>query len=93
MSNNIDVRAILGVQEKPPALFFDPVGPDRYAAMDRKRITEELFEELYMRINRINNRGIPADTKQLYEDLTITFCKILHAEEATIKGRASDGTD
>lgn len=88
MSNMINVRDILGVQEQPPALFFDPVGPDRYAAMDRKRITEELFEELYMRINRINNRGIPADTKQLYEDLTITFCKILHAEEATIKGRA-----
>ena len=88
MSNAINVREVLGIHEKLQPLFFDPAGPDRYAAMDRKRITEELFEELYRRINRINNRGIPEDTRQLYEELTVTFCKILHAEEVTIKGRA-----
>lgn len=47
MSNAINVREVLGIEEKRPPLFFDPVGPDRYAAMDRKRITESLFEEWY----------------------------------------------
>ena len=71
MSNAINVREVLGIEEKRPPLFFDPVGPDRYAAMDRKRITESLFEEWYRKINQTNTRGIPEDIRQLYESATI----------------------
>lgn len=87
MSNAINVREVLGIEEKRPPLFFDPVGPDRYAAMDRKRITESLFEEWYRKINQTNTRGIPEDIRQLYESATIAMCQILTEEERIIKGR------
>ena len=88
MANNINVREIMGAAERPRCLFFDPVGPDRYAAMDRKRITEQIFEEWYRKINTTNTRAIPADLKRLYEDATIALCQILTEEEKIIKGRA-----
>lgn len=87
MDNAINVREILGVNEKPAALFFDPVGPDRYTAMERKRITEQLFEEWYRKINATNTRGIPSDVRELYEAATIALCQILTEEEKLIKGR------
>lgn len=87
MSSAINVREVLGIQEKLPPLFFDPVGPDRYAAMDRKRITEQLFEEWYRKINATNTRGIPSDVRELYEAATIALCQILTEEERLIKGR------
>lgn len=88
MEQYIDVRKIMGANDTPVGLFFDPVGPDRYAAMDRKRITEQIFEEWYRKINTTNTRAIPADLKRLYEDATITLCQILTKEEDIIKGRA-----
>lgn len=88
MEQYIDVRKIMGANDTPAGLFFDPVGPDRYAAMDRKRITEQIFEEWYRKINTTNTRAIPADLKRLYEDATITLCQILTKEEDIIKGRA-----
>ena len=88
MSGKINVREILGVEETRPPLFFDPVGPDKYAAMDRKKITMQIFEEWYRRINQTNTRGIPADLKRMYEDATITLCRILTEEEHIIKGGA-----
>lgn len=88
MSNAINVREVLGIEEKRPPLFFDPVGPDRYAAMDRKRITESLFEEWYRKINQTNTRVIPEDIRQLYESATVAMCQILTEEERIIKGRA-----
>ena len=88
MANNINVREVMGAAERPRCLFFDPVGPDRYAAMDRKRITEQIFEEWYRKINATNTREIPEDVRSLYEDATIALCKILNKEEELIKGRA-----
>ena len=87
MDNYINVREVMGAVENRPPLFFDPVGPDRYAAMDRKRITEQIFEEWYRKINTTNTRAIPADLKRLYEDATIALCQILTKEEDIIKGR------
>ena len=84
----INVREIMGANDTPTGLFFDPVGPDRYAAMDRKRITEQIFEEWYRKINGTNTRGIPAEVRHLYEDATVALCKILTEEEKIIKGRA-----
>lgn len=83
----INVREIMGANDKPAVLFFDPVGPDRYAAMDRKRITEQIFEEWYRKINTTNTRAIPESVKHLYEEATITLCQILTEEENIIKGR------
>ena len=88
MEQYIDVRKIMGANDTPVGLFFDPVGPDRYAAMDRKRITEQIFEEWYRKINGTNTRGIPADVRRLYEEATIALCQILTKEEDIIKGRA-----
>lgn len=88
MEQYIDVREIMEANSKPVGLFFDPVGPDRYAAMERKRITEQIFEEWYRKINGTNTRGIPADVKHLYEEATIALCQILTKEEDIIKGRA-----
>lgn len=88
MDNYINVREVMGAVENRPPLFFDPVGPDRYAAMDRKRITEQIFEEWYRKINTTNTRAIPAELKRLYEDATIALCQILTEEEKIIKGRA-----
>ncbi|MBR2707346.1 MAG: hypothetical protein IKE74_08970 [Mogibacterium sp.] len=88
MERYIDVREIMGANDRPSGLFFDPVGPDRYAAMDRKRITESLFEEWYRKINQTNTRGIPEDIRQLYESATIALCQILTEEERIIAGRA-----
>lgn len=88
MDNYINVREVMGAAENRPPLFFDPVGPDRYAAMDRKRITEQIFEEWYRKINTTNTRAIPADLRRLYEDATIALCQILTEEEKIIKGRA-----
>lgn len=88
MENLINVREILGVEEKRPPLFFDPVGPDRYQAMDRKRITEQIFEEWYRKINATNTRALPKDLIQLYEDATIKLCAILSEEEKIIRGGA-----
>lgn len=88
MDNYINVREVMGAVESRPPLFFDPVGPDRYAAMDRKRITEQIFEEWYRKINGTNTRGIPAEVRHLYEDATVALCKILTKEEDIIKGRA-----
>lgn len=88
MEQYIDVRKIMGANDSPVGLFFDPVGPDRYAAMDRKRITEQLFEEWYRKINQTNTRGIPEDIRQLYESATIALCQILTEEERIIAGRA-----
>lgn len=88
MENYINVREVMGVVEARPALFFDKVGPDRYAAMDRKRITEQIFEEWYRKINTTNTRGIPEDIRHLYEQATIALCQILTEEEKIIKGRA-----
>jgi hypothetical protein len=88
MDNYINVREVMGAVENRPPLFFDPVGPDRYAAMDRKSITEQIFEEWYRKINTTNTRAIPADLKRLYEDATIALCQILTEEEKIIKGRA-----
>lgn len=87
MDNYINVREVMGAVENRPPLFFDPVGPDRYAAMERKRITEQIFEEWYRKINTTNTRAIPADLRRLYEDATITLCQILTKEEDIIKGR------
>lgn len=88
MDNYINVREVMGAVENRPPLFFDPVGPDRYAAMDRKRITEQIFEEWYRKINGTNTRGIPAEVRHLYEDATVALCKILTEEEKIIKERA-----
>ena len=88
MEQYIDVRKIMGENDTPVGLFFDPIGPDRYAAMDRKRITEQIFEEWYRKINGTNTRGIPAEVRHLYEDATVALCKILTKEEDIIKGRA-----
>lgn len=88
MDNYINVREVMGAVESRPPLFFDPVGPDRYAAMDRKRITEQIFEEWYRKINGTNTRGIPAEVRHLYEEATVALCKILTKEEDIIKGRA-----
>lgn len=88
MDNYINVREAMGAVESRPPLFFDPVGPDRYAAMDRKRITEQIFEEWYRKINGTNTRGIPAEVRHLYEEATVALCKILTKEEDIIKGRA-----
>lgn len=88
MDNYINVREVMGAVENRPPLFFDPVGPDRYAAMDRKRITEQIFEEWYRKINGTNTRGIPVEVRHLYEDATVALCKILTKEEDIIKGRA-----
>ena len=88
MEQYIDVRKIMGANDTPTGLFFDPVGPDRYAAMDRKRITEQIFEEWYRKINGTNTRGIPVEVRHLYEDATVALCKILTEEEKIIKGRA-----
>lgn len=87
MDNYINVREVMGAVENRPPLFFDPVGPDRYAAMDRKRITEQIFEEWYRKINGTNTRGIPAEVRRLYEDATVALCKILTKEEDIIKWR------
>ena len=87
MEQYIDVRKIMGANDTPVGLFFDPVGPDRYAAMDRKRITEQMFEEWYRKINATNTRGIPSDVRELYEAATIALCQILTKEENIIKGR------
>lgn len=87
MQNVINVREILGVEPKRPPLFFDPIGPDRYAAMDRKRIFEQRFEQIYREINQTNTRGIPKDLIELYEKWTVLSCQIINEEEKIIKGR------
>lgn len=87
MEQYIDVRKIMGANDTPTGLFFDPVGPDRYAAMDRKRITEQIFEEWYRKINGTNTRGIPVEVRHLYEEATVKLCQILTEEEKIIKGR------
>lgn len=87
MDNYINVKEVMGAVNRPP-LFFDPVGPDRYAAMDRKRITEQIFEEWYRKINGTNTRAIPENIRELYETVTIGLCQILTEEEKIIKGRA-----
>lgn len=87
MDNYINVREVMGAVESRPPLFFDPVGPDRYAAMERKRILEQHFEAIYREINHTNTRGIPAETRQKWEAWTIATCQLLTEEENNIKGR------
>lgn len=87
MEQYIDVRKIMGANDTPTGLFFDPVGPDRYAAMERKRILEQHFEAIYREINHTNTRGIPEETRQKWEAWTIATCQLLTEEENNIKGR------
>ncbi len=88
MEQYINVREIMGANDKPVGLFFDPIGPDRYAAMERKRILEQHFEAIYREINHTNTRGIPEETRQKWEAWTIATCQLLTEEENNIKGRA-----
>ena len=77
MANEINVREILGVEPSRPAIFFDPTGPDRYAAMERKRIFEKHFEDINREINHTNTHGIPKDIMELYDNWTVLSCRIL----------------
>jgi len=86
MSSAINVRDILGVQERRPALFFRPVGPDKAEAAKRLAVTEKFFEDWHGRINETNTRQLPADLVDLYEEATITLCRILTYEKEIVNG-------
>ena len=89
MSNEINVREILGVQEKPIPLFFRPVGPDKNEAAKRLAATEQMFQEWHGRINATNTRQLPADLVDLYEEATITLFRILSFEKDIVTGGQS----
>ena len=88
MNNMINVRDILGVEEKRPPLFFRPVGPDKHEAAKRLAVTEKFFEDWHGRINETNTRQLPADLVDLYEDATITLCRVLQMEKQIVSGGA-----
>ena len=86
MSNEINVREVLGVKEDYRPLFFEKVGPDPFEAMDRYKVTYQVFKEWHDRINKTNTRGLPKDLMQVYEEATESLCKVLNAEKEIIKG-------
>lgn len=86
MANEINVRDILGVEPRHNPLFFKPVGPDKGEAAKRLAITEQSFEAWYNAINATNTRQVPSDLKELYEEATITLCRILAYEKDIVLG-------
>ena len=53
MENSINVRDILGVEERRPSLFFRRT-PDKAEAATRYAATEQLFESWHNKINETN---------------------------------------
>ena len=86
MDNVINVREILGVEERRDPLFIKSVGPDKNEAAKRLAATEEIFQEWHNRINATNTRQLPADLVYLYEEATITLCRILSFEKDIVTG-------
>lgn len=86
MENSINVREILGVQPTHTPLFFKPVGPDKLEAAKRLAVTEQHFESWYNAINATNTRQVPADLKELYEEVTVGLCRILQYEKDIVTG-------
>ena len=85
MSNEINIREVLGVKEEYRPLFFEKVGPDPFVAMDRYKITYQCFKEWHDRINGTNTRGLPKELMQLYEEATHSLCKVLNMEQIIMK--------
>ena len=81
MSNDINVKEILGVVETRPSLFFRAVGPDKQEAAKRYAETEKFFEDWHRSINQTNTRSLPADLVGLYDDVAVTLCRILSYEK------------
>jgi len=81
MNNDIDVRAILGIQERRPNMFIRETGPDKLEAAKRLAITEKSFEEWYTMINVTNTRQLPTDLVDLYEEAALVLCRILAFEK------------
>ena len=90
MFNDINVREILGVEERRPALFIKETGPDKIEAAKRLAITEKNFEDWHRAINSTNTRQLPADLVDLYEEAALILCRILTFERniATGGGRS-----
>lgn len=86
MENKINVREILGADDREP-LFIKPAGPDKHAAADRLASTEKHFEEWHSEINRTNTRGLPPELIALYDEATEALCKILTYEKGLILWR------
>ena len=83
MSNNINVREILGVQNSNP-LFIKKLGPDKRAAAERFAVTEKFFEEWHTAINQTNTRELPPDLVRYYEEAAFALCMILKMEKGLI---------
>lgn len=83
MSNNINVREILGVQNNNP-LFIKTLGPDKRAAAERFAVTEKFFEEWHTAINQTNTRELPPDLVRYYEEAAFALCMILKMEKGLI---------
>lgn len=86
MSNAINVREVLGIEERRAPLFIKAVGPDKLEAAKRLAITEKNFEDWYNAINATNTRQMPVDLVDLYEEATITLCRILAFEKNIATG-------
>ena len=85
MSNYFDVRDILGVEEKRPALFFRRT-PDKAEAATRYAATEQMFQEWHSKINTTNTNRIPADLAELYDEAAIVLSRIMTEEKRIVTG-------
>lgn len=83
MENKINVREILGADDREP-LFIKPAGPDKPAAAMRYAETEKHFEEWHSAIKKTNTRGLPPELIALYDEAAEALCKILTYEKGLI---------
>lgn len=83
MENNINVREILGADNREP-LFIKPAGPDKPAAAMRYAETEKHFEEWHTAIKQTNTRGLPPELIALYDEAAEALCKILTYEKGLV---------
>lgn len=88
MDNYINVREILGIEERRPSLLFDPVGPDRHEAMDRYKIIEQIMQEWKLKLNGTNTRLMTTDLQMTYDNAFEALIDVWRAEKAIIQGRA-----
>ena len=86
MSSAINVRDILGIEERRPNMFIKASGPDKLEAAKRLAITEKNFEEWYNLINATNTRQLPTDLVDLYEEAALVLCRILAFEKRIATG-------
>ena len=88
MSENINVRELLGIEPARPHIFIKSVGPDKAEAAKRLAITEQNFEQWFHLINGTNTRQMPEELRELYETTAYDLCRILMAEKEIVTGGA-----